>query len=124
MSLGIDRIRPGAYTGDIGAVIQAEAEKCGYGIVRDYTGHGVGRKLHSFPPIYHYGEEGTGVELKQGMAITVEPMLNIGSEKTRMLPDKWGAVTIDNSLSAQFEHTILVVEDGFEILTKSNHWKD
>lgn len=118
LHLGIGAVRPGAHTGDIGSVIQAEAEKHGYSVVKEFTGHGIGRVFHGDPVIFHYGEVGTGVELLPGMAFTIEPMLNLGTDKVRILPDQWTAITADNKLSAQCEHTILVVEDGVEILTK------
>ena len=118
MYLGIETIRPGSFTGDIGAAIFAEANKYGYGVVQEYAGHGTGRIFHGPPTILHFGEAGQGVELLSGMAFTVEPMLNLGTYRTRLLPDKWTAITADNKLSAQFEHTVLVTDDGVDILTK------
>lgn len=116
---GIAAIRPGHTTGHIGAAIQkfAEAERCG--VVRDFCGHGLGRLFHDRPNILHYGEEGEGVPLKPGMLFTVEPMINLGKPHVKVLPDGWTAVTRDRELSAQFEHTVGVTEDGCEIFTLS-----
>ncbi len=119
MMLGIAAIRPGGFTGDIGAAIQeyAEAERCS--VVRDFCGHGVGRLFHDAPNILHYGTRGDGVELRPGMIFTVEPMINLGRPQVKVLSDGWTAVTRDRSLSAQFEHSVGVTEDGVEIFTKS-----
>ncbi len=116
---GIAAIKPGHTTGHIGAAIQkyAEAERCG--VVRDFCGHGLGRLFHDRPNILHYGEEGEGVVLKRGMFFTVEPMINLGRPHVKVLPDGWTAVTRDRELSAQFEHTVGVTEDGCEIFTLS-----
>ena len=119
MMRGIEAARPGATTGDIGHAIQtyAEANRCS--VVRDFCGHGLGRLFHDAPNILHYGEPGTGVELKPGMFFTIEPMLNLGRPQVKVLRDGWTAVTRDRSLSAQFEHTIGITEDGAEIFTLS-----
>jgi methionyl aminopeptidase len=116
---GLDVIRPGAYTGDIGNAIQtfAEAERCS--VVRDFCGHGLGRLFHDMPNILHYGRAGEGIELREGMFFTVEPMINLGRPHVKVLSDGWTAVTRDRSLSAQFEHTIGVTADGCEIFTLS-----
>jgi methionyl aminopeptidase len=117
MWLGIRQIRPGARVGDIGHAIQTFAEAQGYSVVREFTGHGVGREFHTAPAILHYGRPGTGEVLVPGMTFTVEPMINLGHWKTQILDDGWTAVTVDGTLSAQFEHTCLVTEDGVEVLT-------
>lgn len=114
---GILAVRPNATTGDIGEAIQKYAEKHGYSVVREYCGHGIGREMHEEPQILHYGKAATGVTLKQGMVFTIEPMINQGSYKTKMKKDGWTVVTRDKKLSAQWEHTILVTSDGFEVLT-------
>ena len=115
--LGIGAVRPGARTGDIGHAIQRFAEAQGYQVVREFTGHGIGRIFHTAPSILHYGKPGTGEPLLPGMTFTIEPMVNLGHWKTQILEDGWTAVTVDGSLSAQFEHTVLVTEDGVEVLT-------
>ena len=115
--LGIRAVEPGARTGDIGHAIQRFAEGQGYAVVREFTGHGVGRIFHTAPSILHYGKPGTGEPLLPGMTFTIEPMINLGHWKTQILEDGWTAVTVDRSLSAQFEHTVLVSEDGVEVLT-------
>lgn len=115
--LGIGAVRPGARTGDIGHAIQRFAEGQGYQVVREFTGHGIGRTFHTAPSILHYGKPGTGDPLLPGMTFTIEPMVNLGHWKTQILEDGWTAVTVDGSLSAQFEHTVLVTEDGVEVLT-------
>jgi methionyl aminopeptidase len=116
---GIRRIKPGAKLGDIGHAIQTFAEKAGYSVVREFCGHGIGKKFHEDPQVLHYGRAGTGIELKPGMIFTVEPMINAGRKEIRMLNDGWTVVTADHSLSAQWEHTVLVTDDGFEVLTVS-----
>jgi len=116
---GIDVVKPGATTGDIGAAIQTYAESERTSVVRDFCGHGLGRVFHDVPNIMHYGEAGEGIELKKGMFFTIEPMLNIGKHHVKILSDGWTAVTRDRSLSAQFEHTIGVTENGCEIFTLS-----
>ena len=119
MMEGIDAVSPTAYLGDIGAKIQLIAENQNYSVVRDFCGHGLGRVFHEQPNILHYGEMGEGERIEQGMFFTVEPMINIGKYDVRMLNDGWTAVTKDKTLSAQFEHSIGVTQDGFEIFTKS-----
>ncbi len=119
MMLGIERVRPGARLGDIGFAIQNHAEKHGYSIVRDYCGHGIGRIFHDAPSVMHYGKEATGEILAEGMFFTVEPMINAGKHHTKLGNDGWTVTTRDRSLSAQFEHTIAVTANGFEIFTAS-----
>ena len=114
---GIKVVKPGATTGDIGFAIQAYAEANNFSVVRDYCGHGIGKKFHENPQILHYGKKNTGVELCEGMIFTVEPMINVGNYKTKTLSDGWTVVTQDHELSAQYEHTILVPKDGSDILT-------
>lgn len=117
MWVGIRQVKPGARLGDIGHAIQSHAQSNGYSVVREYCGHGIGREMHEDPQILHFGRPGTGLELREGMVFTVEPMLNQGSAKVRSLKDGWTVVTRDNSLSAQWEHTVAVTRDGFEVLT-------
>ncbi len=117
MMLGIQRVRAGARLGDIGHAIQRHAEAHGYSVVREYCGHGIGREFHEDPQVLHYGQPGTGMELVPGMTFTVEPMINAGRPDIKLLPDNWTVVTRDHSLSAQWEHTVLVTENGHEILT-------
>lgn len=114
---GIREIRPGKRIGDIGAAIQAHAEPKGFSVVRDFIGHGIGRNFHGAPEVPHYGTRNTGLRLRPGMAFTVEPMINIGDFGVKVLDDEWTAITRDRSLSAQFEHTLVVTEDGVEIMT-------
>jgi methionyl aminopeptidase len=116
--LAIKEVRPGAHLGDIGAVIQEHAESNHFSVVRDYCGHGIGTKFHQEPQVMHYGTRGEGMELKAGMTFTIEPMINAGNKETRLLANGWTAVTKDHSLSAQWEHTLLVTDDGCEVLTK------
>lgn len=116
---GIDEIKPGNHLGDIGYAIQTLAEGVGYSIVREFCGHGIGAKFHEDPQVLHYGRRGDGIRLKPGMIFTVEPMINAGKAAIRHLPDGWTITTKDNSLSAQWEHTILVTDDGYEVLTLS-----
>lgn len=116
---GLEVIKPGAHTGDIGAAIQAYAEAERTSVVRDFCGHGLGRLFHDVPNILHYGRKGEGVELRKGMLFTVEPMLNTGKPQVKVLSDGWTAVTRDKSLSAQFEHSIGVTDTGCEIFTIS-----
>lgn len=118
--LGIQEVKPGAHFGDIGAVIQKHAESNRFSVVREYCGHGIGKIFHEPPNVLHYGTPGTGEELKSGMIFTIEPMINAGKRFVKLLPDKWTVVTKDHSLSAQWEHTILVTDNGFEVLTKRN----
>ncbi|MFT0212970.1 type I methionyl aminopeptidase [Pseudomonas sp. F1_0610] len=116
----IELVRPGTHLGDIGEVIQKYAEAKGFSVVRDYCGHGIGQVFHEEPQVLHYGKAGTGLELKEGMIFTIEPMLNQGRYETRLLGDGWTAITKDRKLSAQWEHTILVTADGYEVLTLRN----
>lgn len=117
---GIEEVRPGKHLGDIGYVIQRLAEKTGYGVVREFCGHGIGAKFHEDPQVLHYGRAGTGIELKPGMIFTIEPMINAGKAAIKQLPDGWTVITKDRSLSAQWEHTILVTDDGYDVLTVSS----
>jgi methionyl aminopeptidase len=117
MWAGIRLIRPGTTLGDIGHAVQSHAEEHRFTIVREYCGHGIGRIFHEDPQVLHYGSPGTGLELKPGMTFTVEPMINAGKRHVRLLADGWTVVTKDHSLSAQWEHTCLVTETGFEVLT-------
>lgn len=119
MMLGIAAARPGNRLGDISHAIQSFAEGHRYGVVRDFCGHGLGRQFHDAPEVVHAGQPGTGPELKPGMFFTIEPMINIGKPASKILDDGWTAVTRDRSLSAQFEHSIGITEDGCEIFTKS-----
>jgi methionyl aminopeptidase len=116
---GIRAVRPGAHLGDIGHVIQTYAEANGFSVVREFCGHGIGRRFHEEPQVLHYGRAGTGIALLPGMIFTIEPMINAGKAAIRQLGDGWTIVTKDHSLSAQWEHTVLVTEDGFEVLTLS-----
>ncbi|MBI2992687.1 MAG: type I methionyl aminopeptidase [Gammaproteobacteria bacterium] len=118
MALGIRMVRPGLRLGDIGHLIQTHAESHNFSVVREYCGHGIGREFHEEPQVLHYGERGTGLELQPGMTFTVEPMINAGKRHVKLLPDNWTVVTKDRSLSAQFEHTVLVTESGVEVLTR------
>ena len=117
MWIGIRQVRPGQRLGDIGHAIQTFVEAQHYSVVREYCGHGIGRIFHEDPQILHYGEAGTGEELLPGMIFTIEPMVNVGKRHVRLLPDGWTVITKDHSLSAQWEHTILVTPDGYEVLT-------
>ena len=117
MMKGIEIVKPGVHLGDIGHVIQTHAENNRFSVVREYCGHGIGKNFHEEPQVLHYGKPGTGVELKEGMTFTIEPMINAGKKDVKMLPDGWTVVTRDHKLSAQWEHTILVTADGHEILT-------
>jgi methionyl aminopeptidase len=117
MLLGIGQVRPGATLGDIGHAIQRHVEAQGYSVVREYCGHGIGQIYHEDPQVLHYGHPGAGMTLQKGMTFTVEPMVNAGKQYTRVLPDGWTVVTKDHSLSAQWEHTLVVTDDGYEILT-------
>lgn len=116
---GIRVVRPGAFLGDIGHTIQTHAEAHGFSVVREFCGHGIGRRFHEEPQVLHYGRPHTGLKLAPGMTFTIEPMINAGKAGIRQLADGWTVVTKDHSLSAQWEHTILVTEDGFEVLTTS-----
>jgi methionyl aminopeptidase len=117
--LGIDQVKPGARLGDIGAAIQRHAEKNGFSVVREFCGHGLGRSFHEEPQVLHYGKPATGVTLEAGMVFTIEPMINAGKAAISELPDGWTIVTKDRSLSAQWEHTIVVTETGVDVLTLS-----
>jgi methionyl aminopeptidase len=114
---GIALVRPGARLGDIGAAIQELAESRNFSVVREYCGHGIGRIFHEEPQVLHYGNRGTGLELQPGMTFTIEPMINAGKRHVKLLTDNWTVVTRDRSLSAQWEHTILVTDTGHEVLT-------
>lgn len=116
---GINLVKPGARLGDIGHAIQKHAESAGYSVVREYCGHGIGTVFHEEPQVLHYGKPGTGEVLEAGMTFTIEPMINAGRRETREMPDGWTVKTKDRSLSAQWEHTILVTDTGFEIMTAS-----
>ena len=113
----IRAVRPGARLGDIGWAIQSHAEANGYTVVRDYCGHGIGYEFHEDPQVLHYGRPGTGMALEPGMTFTIEPMINAGKRHTKVLKDGWTVVTKDHSLSAQWEHTVLVTETGYQVLT-------
>jgi methionyl aminopeptidase len=117
MKIGIDMVKPGIALGDIGHAIQKHAESQHCSIVREYCGHGIGRDFHEDPQVLHYGKPGTGMALEAGMTFTIEPMVNAGKRYTKLLPDGWTVVTKDHSLSAQWEHTILVTDSGHEVLT-------
>ena len=118
LKIGIDMVKPGVHLGDIGHAIQQHAESNNYSIVREYCGHGIGREFHEDPQILHYGQKGSGMVLEEGMTFTIEPMVNAGKRHVKLLPDDWTVVTKDRSLSAQWEHTILVTENGHEVLTR------
>ncbi len=120
MFLGIEMVKPGARLGDIGHAIQKHAESQNFSVVREYCGHGIGTAFHEDPQVLHYGRPGTGMVIEEGMTFTVEPMLNAGRKETRLLRDNWTVVTRDHSLSAQWEHTLLVTPTGYEILTQSD----
>jgi methionyl aminopeptidase len=117
--VGIAQVRPGAHFGDIGQAIQRHAESNGFSVVREFCGHGIGRQFHEEPQVLHYGKAGSGTELRTGMIFTIEPMINAGKAAISELPDGWTIVTKDRSLSAQWEHTVLVTESGAEVLTLS-----
>ena len=118
MALGIAMVGPGVRLGDIGQTIQKHAEDNNYSVVREYCGHGIGREFHEEPQILHYGEKGAGLALEEGMTFTIEPMINAGKRHVKLLPDNWTVVTRDRSLSAQWEHTVLVTANGHEVLTR------
>ena len=120
MKKGIEVVRPGRHLGDIGNAIQELAEKNNCSIVREYCGHGIGKDFHEDPQVLHYGKKGTGHEIRPGMAFTVEPMINAGKRDVKLMPDNWTVVTRDHSLSAQWEHTLYVTDEGYEILTLSD----
>lgn len=114
---GIRAVRPGARLGDIGFAIERHAKRNGYSVVRDYCGHGIGREMHEAPQVLHFGKPGTGLTLREGMVFTIEPMLNQGRRAVRTEDDGWTVVTVDGTLSAQFEHTVAVTRDGVRVLT-------
>ena len=114
---GIELVRPGAHLGDIGHAIQQFVESHGYSVVQEYCGHGIGRGFHEDPQVLHYGSPGTGIQLQAGMTFTIEPMVNAGKRNVKLLPDGWTVVTKDRKPSAQWEHTLLVTADGYEVLT-------
>jgi methionyl aminopeptidase len=118
MARGIEMVRPGVRLGDIGHAIQRFAEGKGCSVVREYCGHGIGRGFHEDPQVLHYGRPGTGLELQKGMVFTIEPMVNVGRRETRLMRDGWTVLTRDRSLSAQWEHTIAVTDDGHDVLTQ------
>lgn len=120
MMKAIEIVKEGIQLGDIGSTIQNHVEAEGFSVVQDFCGHGIGQTFHKEPNILHYGKKGTGEKIKAGMIFTIEPMINIGNYQTKTLKDGWTAVTKDKSLSAQFEHTIGVTKDGYEIFTQSN----
>jgi methionyl aminopeptidase len=117
LRIGIAQVRPGATLGDIGHAIQRHCETQGFSVVREYCGHGIGREFHEEPQVLHYGRPGEGLVLEPGMCFTIEPMVNAGKRSIKILPDGWTVITKDRSLSAQWEHTILVTDDGHEVLT-------
>ncbi len=124
---GIAQVRPGAHLGDIGHAIQSHVEAHRYSVVREYCGHGIGRAFHEEPQVLHYGNPGEGLELREGMCFTIEPMINAGKPGIKLLSDGWTVVTRDRSLSAQWEHTILVTAQGHEVLTRrqeETEWDD
>ena len=110
-------VKPGVRLGDIGHAIQQHAEDANFSIVREYCGHGIGKEFHEDPQVLHYGEPGTGMEIQAGMTFTIEPMVNAGKRQVKLLSDNWTVVTKDRELSAQWEHTVLVTDDGYEVLT-------
>jgi len=120
MWLGIKQVKPGNYLGDIGFAIQNYAEQNGFSVVREFCGHGIGKVFHEDPQVLHYGNKGQGLKLEAGMVFTIEPMINAGKKDIKMLSDGWTVVTKDRSLSAQWEHTILVTEKSYEVMTISN----
>jgi len=116
--LGIEQVKPGAHLGDIGYVIQQHAENQNYSVVREYCGHGIGKVFHEDPQVLHYGQAGTGIVLEPGMIFTIEPMINAGKRHVKLMKDGWTVTTKDRTLSAQWEHTILVTDSGHEVLTR------
>ncbi len=117
MWLGIRELAPGKFLGDVGAAVQKHVESNRFSVVREYCGHGIGRQFHEDPQVLHYGKPGTGMVLREGMTLTVEPMVNAGKANVKLLPDGWTVVTKDHGLSAQWEHTVLITADGFDVLT-------
>ena len=119
MMKAIEILKEGVHLGDIGSIIQNHVEANGFSVVKDFCGHGIGQKFHKEPSVLHYGKKGTGEKIKAGMIFTIEPMINLGDYQTKVLNDGWTAVTKDKSLSAQFEHTVGITKDGYEIFTQS-----
>ena len=119
MMKAINIVKDGIHLGDIGSIIQTHVESKGFSVVQDFSGHGIGQTFHKEPNVLHYGESGTGEKIKEGMIFTIEPMINLGNYETKTLNDGWTAVTKDKSLSAQFEHTVGITENGYEIFTES-----
>lgn len=117
MWAGIRQVRPGARLGDIGQAIQQVAERAGFSVVREYTGHGIGHEMHEEPQVLHYGKAGSGMKLEEGMTFTIEPMINQGDHRLKHMKDGWTVITRDKKLSAQWEHTIAVTATGYEVLT-------
>jgi methionyl aminopeptidase len=117
MWAGIEQCRPGSRLGDVGAAIAAVGERDGFGVVREYTGHGIGRQMHEEPQVLNYGTPGRGMKLKAGMAVCIEPMFNLGGPETRVLKDGWSVVTADGTISAHWEHTVAITRDGPQVLT-------
>ena len=124
MLAGIKMVRPGVHLGDIGHTIQKLAESERFSVVREYCGHGIGQVFHEDPQVLHYGKPGTGLELQEGMVFTIEPMINAGKAHNKVLPDGWTVVTKDRKLSAQWEHTLAVTADGYEVLTARQEESD
>ena len=114
---GIQEVKHGARIGDIGSAVQAEADRLGYGVVREYVGHGIGRQMHEEPQVPNFGKKGTGMKLRTGMAVCIEPMFNLGGAETKVEADGWTVVTADGTLSAHFEHTIAITENGIVVFT-------
>lgn len=123
MWIGIEQVKPGNTLGDIGHAIQTHAHAQGFSVVRDYCGHGIGQVFHDEPMVLHYGKAGAGQVLQEGMTFTIEPMINAGRYDTKVMKDGWTVVTRDRSLSAQWEHTLIVTADGYEVLTVSEHMR-
>jgi methionyl aminopeptidase len=123
MEIGIRMVKPGVQLGDIGHAIAQHAHTNRFSVVREYCGHGIGKKFHESPQILHYGKKGTGMVLQKGMAFTIEPMINVGKRHCKLLADEWTVVTKDKSLSAQWEHTMVVTDTGVEVLTVTDNYK-
>lgn len=123
MEIGIRMVKPGVHLGDIGYAIAEHAHKHRFSVVREYCGHGIGNQFHEAPQVLHYGQKGTGVKLQKGMTFTIEPMINMGKRHSRLLGDEWTVITKDKSLSAQWEHTMVVTDDGVEVLTVSDNYQ-
>lgn len=123
MEIGIRMVAPGVHLGDIGHAIAQHASKNKFSVVREYCGHGIGEVFHEAPQVLHYGTKGTGIKLQKGMTFTIEPMINIGKRHSKLLADDWTVITKDKSLSAQWEHTLVVTDTGFEVLTVSDNYQ-